>query len=276
MRSRAYVYSRGWLSLSLSPSLSRTFSLPLSLAPPAGSLLSLSLSRPFIRSTHAVHQAGKKWIVQCRLGGKVKHVGSFSDERVAAQAYDDFATANGCLDKRFNFKTVDPKAFGPRIELDGNGRPKRKRRKKDPDAPTRPRTGYNYFVLSNIKEMSNSLLGAAAPPSSPQRHRRATMRALGAKWSAMRGKHDLGKYEQLAKADQMRYQKEKKQWASSAAAATATAVATTAPAPRVLSALDPPPEPRPARKKRRGSGSGSGSSRTLRSGTSERLVAADF
>ena len=273
MRSRAYVYSR--LALSpLSHTLSRTVSLPLSLAPPAGSLL--SLSRPFIRSTHAVHQAGKKWIVQCRLGGKVKHVGSFSDERVAAQAYDDFATANGCLDKRFNFKTVDPKAFGPRIELDGNGRPKRKRRKKDPDAPTRPRTGYNYFVLSNIKEMSNSLLGAAAPPSSPQRHRRATMRALGAKWSAMRGKHDLGKYEQLAKADQMRYQKEKKQWASSAAAATATAVATTAPAPRVLSALDPPPEPRPARKKRRGSGSGSSSSRTLRSGTSERLVAADF
>ena len=51
------------------------------------------------------HKAGKKWTVQIRVDGKSKHIGSFSDEIVAARAYDAFVIAKK-HNKPLNFPSV--------------------------------------------------------------------------------------------------------------------------------------------------------------------------
>ena len=48
------------------------------------------------------HNQSKKWIVQIRIGGKKKHLGTFRDEEQAARAFDTYVVDNN-LDRPLNF-----------------------------------------------------------------------------------------------------------------------------------------------------------------------------
>jgi hypothetical protein len=58
-----------------------------------------------------VSQPAKKWVVQIRVGGKRKYLGSFNDEEKAGRAYDKSVVDNN-LDRPLNFPSVAEEEHG--------------------------------------------------------------------------------------------------------------------------------------------------------------------
>jgi len=193
------------------------------------------ITRKYLGVTY--HKRNKKWIAQASENGRSKYLGCFKTPEKAARMYDAYVVSKGGENVKTNFPIgeIDPdlkplvKRYKKRSRdvmnfqqiqmqepwesyLSGLSEQyaKRRKRSRDPTAPKGPRNAYMMYIQKNREKLQRECVDS---PLEEGNTFGAISRELGRRWKALSAE-DRKTFEDLAAADKVRHEREKREYES--------------------------------------------------------------